>query len=95
MVEAGYEVEYLSCFMATIFPLTWLNRRLAAMLTKKFSGKQNSPIDVDELATKELRIVPVVNQGLTTLLSWEKQFIKRRKRLPFGTSLLVVARKAG
>ncbi len=93
LIEAGYEVEYLSYFMATIFPLTWFNRRLAAILNKKFRGKQNPPINVDKLANKELRIVPIVNQVLIGLLSWEKQFIKRRKHLPFGTSLLVVARK--
>jgi SAM-dependent methyltransferase len=91
--EAGYEVEYLSYFMATIFPLTWLNRRLATLLNKLFKGRSAPALNVDELTAKELRIVPLLNEGLGGLLSWEKQVIKRRNRLPFGTSLLAIARK--
>lgn len=89
--DAGFRVEYLTQYMATIFPLLWVGRRLAS-----FFGKNRT--DTGELAhglaRQELRIVPVLNGLLTFLLIQEIHFIARRRRLPIGTSLLAIARKA-
>ena len=87
--QAGYRVEYLTQYMATIFPLVWAGRKLAALL------KRSSPKDdrTTELASDELRIVPLVNPLLAFVLGQEARFVARRWRLPFGTSLLAVARK--
>jgi hypothetical protein len=41
----------------------------------------------------DLRIVPVANQALVTLLGLEARWLKSGRRLPFGTSLLALGRK--
>jgi hypothetical protein len=46
-----------------------------------------------KLTFDELRIVPVVNEMLAGLLALEVRLIAKGYRLPFGTSLLAVARK--
>jgi hypothetical protein len=45
------------------------------------------------MAVNELRIVPVANEVLAWLLTREAWFISRHIRIPFGTSLIAVARK--
>lgn len=82
----GFEVEFLSQFMACIFPIVWAYRKLAGLRRKTDSTKQ--------LASEEFRLVPVVNQILTGLLHLEAKWICRGHSLPVGTSLVVVARKA-
>jgi len=92
LVEAGYRLEYVSHYMATIFPLVWLGRKLASAL------KRSSPPAADrttELASDELRIVPLVNPLLRFVLSQEARVVARRRKLPFGTSLIAVARRPG
>ena len=87
---AGYRVEYLTQYMATIYPWVWLRRVFAALADRRAAG------DVDraaELASKELRIRPVFNELLAWLLSYEARLLARRRRLPIGTSLIAVARK--
>jgi len=82
----GYEVQQVSYFMALTFPLVWLVRRLA----------KDEPLpedDVDERVVDELRIVPVLNGIVAALLSLEARWVGAGHRLPFGTSLMAVARK--
>jgi SAM-dependent methyltransferase len=81
----GYRVEYLTHYMASIYPLVWLERQLKDLIDARSANAQVSD---------ELRIVPVVNDLLTSLLALEARLISRRKRIPFGTSLLVIARKS-
>ena len=83
----SYEVQQMSYFMALSFPLVWLTRRLA---------KNDPPpgADVlDERVVSELRIVPVVNGLAAAALSLEARWVGAGHRLPFGTSLVAVARK--
>jgi SAM-dependent methyltransferase len=89
--ESGYRVEYMTQYMATIFPIMWLGRRLAT-LAAQLSPLKNQ--DADTMATDELRIVPIINGVLSWVLSQERRLIARRGHLPIGTSLLVVARRA-
>jgi SAM-dependent methyltransferase len=86
---AGYEVEYASEFMAGLFPLVWAGRRLAE-LRRRFGRKTNA----NAMLINELKIVPVINELLAAALAVELPLIARRKRLPFGTSLLAIARKS-
>ena len=84
--ESGFEVEYLTEFMLCLFPLVWLGRRV---------HDRKRGIDPEKAvrqANKELTIVPVVNSILKLILSWESAAIRRRWRLPIGTSLLAIAR---
>jgi SAM-dependent methyltransferase len=80
---SGFEVLYLTHYMAAIFPLVWLGRRLA--------GRRSA--DQGALAAAELKIVPLLNSLLTALLALEAPLIAAQARLPFGTSLLAIAQK--
>lgn len=85
--ETGFEIEYLTEFMMSLFPLLWLVRRL---------NGRGAQIDREKAvgrAANELRVVPVINGILKLILSWEPLAIRRRWRLPIGSSLLAVCRK--
>lgn len=83
---AGFEVEFVSHFMACIFPLVWLVR--------KMRGRSDlDPKASQSRSTDEFALIPVVNQLLTALLTLEVLWVARRHRLPFGSSLVVIARK--
>jgi SAM-dependent methyltransferase len=89
----GYEIEFLSEFMASTYPLFWLVRRIRSL--KKRSEKDRSPEMDRAYSLEELRIVPVVNELLTFLLTQEAKLIGSRFVLPFGSSVIVVARRVG
>jgi len=82
----GYEVDYMTEFMMFSYPLVWLRRRWAGRRTARVAGPT-------EAARGELQIHALPNALLGGLQAMETVFVKRRKRLPFGTSILVVARK--
>jgi SAM-dependent methyltransferase len=84
--NAGFEVEFLTEFMACIFPLVWSYRKLSGLLKKSTPPKQ--------LASEEFRVVPMVNELMTRVLSLEAKWVSHGHILPLGTSLLAVARKA-
>jgi SAM-dependent methyltransferase len=84
--NAGFEVEFLTEFMACIFPLVWGYRKLAGRGKKSNSTRQ--------LASEEFRLLPVINGVLTGMLSLEAKWVSRGRALLIGTSLLAVARKA-
>ncbi len=87
LVEAGFEVEFLSQFMACIFPIVWFFRKIGGLLQgNTFDGSR-------KLVAKEFRLVPVVNEVLASLLSLEASWLARGHTVPIGTSLIVVARR--
>ena len=86
LVEAGFQVEFLSQFMACIFPVVWLFRKIS---TRRALGAE----DARTLALKEFRVIPVINGLLTALLKLETGWVSRGHRLPIGSSLIVVARR--
>jgi len=93
--RAGYEVEYMTQYMMSIFPLVWAGRRLAS-LTRRQEGRADGAgraKRTHQLAVDELRVRPGVNGALAWVLSRETRFIAGRRHLPVGTSLLAVARK--
>ncbi len=89
--EAGYEIEYFTQFMMSIFPIVWIGRHVSA-LYQRLPGRRNvsSP---EQMATQELRLNPLTNKALTRLLSLERRWLADGRTLPLGTSLLAVARK--
>jgi hypothetical protein len=90
LTDAGFEVEYMTQFMSLLYPIAWLTRRVAGC-----GGVPGAdPLRDRKLSLGELRIVPVVNGVLRWLLSREAVFVRRRRRLPLGTSLLAIARPA-
>jgi SAM-dependent methyltransferase len=90
LTDADFEVEYMTQFMSFLYPIAWLTRRVAG----RGGAPGADPMRDRRLSLRELRIVPVVNGVLRWLLSREAFFIRRRWRLPLGTSLLAIARPA-
>jgi SAM-dependent methyltransferase len=86
LAEAGFQVEYLTQYMAGTYPLVWLNRKVRPRVEAR-------SLSSEELVQREIRIVPVLNEVLSFLLSWESKWVAKRRRLPIGASLLAVARK--
>jgi SAM-dependent methyltransferase len=88
--RAGFRVEYASQYMCAILPLVWIRRRLTAGDGRGAPDREGT----FERATEELRIWPLLNGLLARLLEQEARLIGRGRRLPFGTSLLILARPA-
>ena len=87
LFESGFEVEFLSPFMMSIFPLVWSMRK-ARNLRLRSEAKS-----VQKQADDEFRIIPIVNSLLATLLRAEVAWLSRGHHLAIGTSLAVIARK--
>jgi SAM-dependent methyltransferase len=81
LVEAGYRIERLTFFMASLYPLV----RVARLVSDRTR-------DGGDTVARELRVVPVANSVLTAILSLEARLLAAGVRLPVGTSLLAVAR---
>jgi SAM-dependent methyltransferase len=89
---AGFEVQFLSPYMASLYPALWLGRRLASGRDRKPpTGGQRTRRLVDQ----ELRVNPLVGATLKPLLELERLWLRRRRRLPTGSSLIAVARRTG
>jgi SAM-dependent methyltransferase len=86
---AGYRVQYLTQFMAPLYPLVWLGRRLAASKARATGGEK--PF---EMLSRELRVVPGWNEVVSLLLKVELPLLRAQKTVPIGTSLLAVATRA-
>ncbi|MCI0719272.1 MAG: class I SAM-dependent methyltransferase [Acidobacteria bacterium] len=86
---AGYAVDYLTQFMASLYLVMLLSRRLRTW----FRGRAaHAGARSQHVAAQEFRVVPVVNGLMELLLSLELPRIRCRRRLPIGTSLLAIAR---
>lgn len=84
LTSAGFTVEYLSPFMTALYPVAWLVR-----VARQRFGRTHDPFDA---TTDELRIVPGVNAVMRWALLREVRFVRHRRVLPFGSSLVAVAR---
>jgi hypothetical protein len=89
LAETGFEIEFTSHFMACIFPLVWAFRKIGGL---RGSG---TPEEARKLTMQEFRVIPVINGLLTSLMTLEARWVARGHHLPFGTSLVVVARRNG
>ncbi len=85
---AGYIVEYLTPFMSLIYPVMWLARRFATW--RAGSAAHDKAF---EMTLRELRIVPGWNEVLSWALALELPLFRARISIPFGTSLLAIARR--
>lgn len=84
--NSGYQIEYLTEYMAAIFPLMYVARKLAGI-------RAGHDRDVRQLAARDLKVVPVLNDLLAHVFSSEARWIARRHKMPFGASLVAIARK--
>jgi SAM-dependent methyltransferase len=87
LAETGFDIEFASHFMASIFPLVWAFRKFGGL------GKSGSPEEARKMTMREFRVVPIINGLLTSIMTLEARWIARGHHLPFGTSLVVVARR--
>jgi SAM-dependent methyltransferase len=89
---AGFTIEYQTQFMATIYPLVWLGRRLNyhVQVGRRHLQRQFNP---RELTENDFRIVPGLNRLLDWSLAGEENLIRSRRRITRGTSILAVARR--
>jgi SAM-dependent methyltransferase len=78
---AGFKIEYCGSFVFTLFPMMVASRFLMQRKGGEASGNQ------------EFSMNSFLNRILESVLSLDEFFIKRGIRLPFGGSLLCVARK--
>lgn len=84
--DAGFQEIFVSPFMMAIMPIVWLHRKWRA-------AGPSGPNDSAGYLQSETRVVPILNGVLRGVLALESAFVKLRIRLPFGTSLIAVARK--
>jgi SAM-dependent methyltransferase len=86
-IDAGFEVEYATEFMSFLYPLMKAQRRWKDFMRKR-TGK-----NLAETVAGDLSINPVANAALDRMGRAETFLIRRGVRLPFGTSIFLVARK--
>jgi SAM-dependent methyltransferase len=87
LARAGFAVVYASPFMSALYPILKTYRRISPLV-----GCARGAAESDELATRDLRIVPLLNDVLYRLLIRERAAIRRQEQLSVGTSILAVAR---
>lgn len=91
LAASGLEIIRSSPYMATILPIVWFYRKFRRTTGQEQSGGP----DAERRFQAEFRVVPVVNEILGALLWLESEFLARGGRIPFGTSLMAIARKKG
>ena len=82
VVQAGFRIVMMTSFVSLLLPLMLLSRLV----------RRTPRADFDVLA--ELRVGPVMNFLLETVLALERALIMLGVRFPAGGSLLLVARRA-
>lgn len=81
----GFTIEYITSFTFILFPLMMLSRLLSGIeKIKKGNNCKRAP---------ELNLNPVLNSILKYLMKIDEWLIKCRASLPFGGSLIVIAKK--
>ncbi len=88
LTRAGLRTEYLTPIMSLLYPMAWVGRRSR--------GVGERPVrSAEEVVAHELRLPPApLNQLAFWALRAEAVLVAHQWRLPWGTSLLAVARRA-
>jgi len=80
----GFQTEYISSFVFTLFPFMLISRLFSREQKKLTSDMSNAP---------ELNIHPLLNSIFRLLMKFDELLIGWGLSLPFGGSLIVVAKK--
>lgn len=83
--QAGFEIDWVSSYVFTLFPMMAISRIL-----KKKAPKDNT---YQETVQTEIVLPPVLDKLMEFLMGIDKALIRLGVSLPFGGSLYVVARK--
>lgn len=84
--QCGYDIDYITEYMFILYPLLWLGRRISAIFRRNRVAQRGT-------AAPDLTVVPVLNDVLLLLLCVELPLLRRRIRLPMGSSLLAIAHR--
>ena len=87
VVQAGFTEEFISPYIAITYPAVWLGRKAVD------TAMSNQDRQVQQQAEKEFRIIPVINELVCSVLSLEAAWLSSGHKLPFGSSLVMLARK--
>ena len=93
--ENGLRVEYLSQFMAALYPVMWLSRRGTSLLRRLRRRGDHSAGRRPSMNSHELKVVPGLNALLAGVLGGDAALMKRGWTMPIGTSIVALARKVG
>lgn len=83
---AGFETAVLTHFMAPLVPSLIVARMLGRLL-------ESVGVTARDRRSAELGITPGLNGLLSAILAVERSLLRRRVPMPFGSSLLAVARR--
>jgi 2-polyprenyl-3-methyl-5-hydroxy-6-metoxy-1,4-benzoquinol methylase len=84
--QCGYTVDKVTYFMFFLYPVLAATRLLSKVFRKEKQEKDEA------MTSLESKTVPVINDIFLALLRMEK-YLVRNMDLPFGSSLIVVARR--
>jgi len=83
--SAGFEVEFLTYFFSWLVPPVFVSRVVL--------GRKETPAPAQ--MASDHHMPPLLAPVLNRVNAWERNRISRQKAIPFGSSLLCVARKTG
>ena len=81
----GFKIEYVTSFVFALFPFMFLSR----LFSKKKKNRSGNHIS----NAPELKINPILNSIFKFVMKIDELFIRLGVSLPFGGSLIVVAKK--
>jgi SAM-dependent methyltransferase len=84
--QNNFEIEYVSSFVCALFPLMAISRLLDRSRPLQVNAQHEDMED-------RVKFSGALNWALDKVMRFDEFFIKRGYSLPFGGSLLVVARK--
>lgn len=87
LTHSGFEIEYITSFVFTLFPLM-----MASRFAKKYK-KEEITREIIIREVKNLRVGSLTNRIFNTMMKIDEFFINKKISLPFGGSLIVVAKK--
>ena len=85
--HSGFEIEYITSFVCTLFPFM-----MASRFVKKYK-KEEITREIIIREVKNLRVGSLINSIFSVMMKIDEFFINKKKSLPFGGSLIVVAKK--
>jgi SAM-dependent methyltransferase len=92
LTQTGYQIDYISQYMAIAFLPVWLGRKLTTLM-EHLMRRTKLNQRARELTMRELRITPVFNNIMYWMLVQEARLIALKHRIPIGTSIIAIAQR--